>query len=414
MDHIQSVVDQLYKTHYGKLVSSLLFAFRNIELQSAEDIIQDSFAAALKDWRSNGLPSSPVNWLFKVAQHKTFNKIKQDKRFTGYEPIESNEITEINFPESVLEDQQLKVLFACAHPDLSPKIQVVITLKYVVNLKVEAIAKILAMTVDGVDKLLLRARQKIRDEKMLITFPEHAVLIRRLPIVHKVLYLLFNEGYKSSWGKEVFREELCEDAMLMTKELLLSPISNKETLALYALMLFHHSRFKSRFGPSGDILDLENQDRAGWNKDLIRVATDFLHQSGDTLISTYHIEASIAYIHCTSLSFKETNWSLISKLYVRLFQTQPNPFIELNYSIALYYSGDTKEAFKILTRLLEHPFMNQYYLLNGTLGKFYAMEGNEKSARKHLLKAIQLTNFDLEKNVFQKMIDDLQVENKTN
>jgi RNA polymerase sigma-70 factor (ECF subfamily) len=332
------------------------------------------------------------------------NTIKQISKITEPRHEIFFEEDDFEFPEFIFEDQQLRLLFACAHADLSPKVQVVITLKYVINLKVEAIAKILAMTIDGVDKMLLRARQKIRDEKILLQLPETISLKNRLPVVHKILYLVFNEGYKPSWGAEHLREELCEDAILMCKEIITAGIGNKETLALYALMLFHYARFKSRFGPSGDLLDLENQDRSLWNQELITLATNFLDQSRDTKISTYHIEASIAYVHCAALHFKNTNWSLISKLYLKLINEIPNPFIELNYAIALYYSGEKVGAFAILNQLLEHPFMNRYYPLNATLGKFNYLEGNDEAAVKFLNKAIQLTNLELEKKFIRKMM----------
>ena len=137
-----------------------------------------------------------------------------------------------------------------------------ITLKYVVNMKTEAIANVLAMRADAVDKLLVRARQKIREEKILLTTPPATALQPRLPIIHKIIYLIFNEGYKASWGKELLREELCEEALLLNKALIDNNLGNKETYALHALMLFNSARFQSRFGASGELIDLENQDRS--------------------------------------------------------------------------------------------------------------------------------------------------------
>ena len=157
MDIVQQEVDQLYKEHFGKMVASLLYSSRDIDPETAEDIVQDSFSSALADWRSKGIPSNSAGWIYKVCKHKALNKLRKDKRTIGLSERENFESVEIKFSESVLDDQQLKLLFACAHPDLSPKVQVVITLKYAVNLKVEAISKILGMTIDGVDKLLLRA-----------------------------------------------------------------------------------------------------------------------------------------------------------------------------------------------------------------------------------------------------------------
>jgi len=412
MDKVQQEIDRLYKSHYGKMVASLLYFSRDIDLETAEDLVQDSFSAALTTWSKDGIPSNTAGWIFKVCRNKALNKIKEGKRFRGLFENEDFHSGETKFSESAFDDQQLKLLFACAHPDLSPKVQVVITLKYVVNLKVEAIAKILAMTIDGVDKLLVRSRQKIRDEKILLEEPHLSALKPRLPIVHKILYIIFNEGYKSSWGKELIREELCEEALLMNKTLLESNIDDKETAALYALMLFNAARFKSRFGNSGELLDLEEQDRSLWNKDLIMLACDFLKKSDGDVTSSYHYEASIAYLHCTAKSFDSTDWVTISNLYLQLVQHSPNPFIELNYAIALYYSGKKQKALKILNDLQQNPFINQYYLLNATLGKINFLEGNYSKAKEFLVKTLGQTNFQVEKDFILKMIDKINMQEK--
>jgi len=405
MDKVQQEVDKLYKSHYGKMVASLLYFSQDIDLETAEDLVQDSFSSALTAWKEDAIPSNPAGWIFTVCRNKALNKIKEGKKFRTLFEDEDFNSGEIKISESVIKDQQLRLLFACAHPDLSPKVQVVITLKYVVNLKVEAIAKILGMTIDGVDKLLVRARQKIRDEKILLTEPDISALKLRLPIVHKIIYLIFNEGYKSSWGKELVREELCEEALLMNKALLDSKFGDKETAALHALMLFNAARFKSRFDASGELLDLEEQDRSLWDKDLILLACDFLNQSRGSVVSSYHFEASIAYLHCAAKSFDTTDWATITKLYHQLLETNPNPFVELNYAIALYYSGKKQHALKILNDLQQNPFLNQYYLLNATLGKINFLEGNYAKAKEFFLKTLGQTNFQVEKNFILKMLE---------
>src|SRR5450755_1304651 len=285
MDEVRLEADLLYKTHFGKMVSSLIRFSKDLDLKTAEDLVQDSFSAALISWEKDGLPVNSAAWLFRVCKNKALNKIKESKRFSKLfidEAIHPSDPTLSKFP---LDDHQLILLFACAHPDLSLKVQVVITLKYVINLKVEAISKILGMTIDGIDKLLVRVRQKIKDEKILFFEPGTEELESRIHIVHKILYLIFNEGYKSSWGKELIREELCEEALLMTRALLNSQIANKETSALYALMLFNAARFKARFGYGGELLDLEEQDRTSWNKELIQLAFVHLELSRGEMIS---------------------------------------------------------------------------------------------------------------------------------
>jgi RNA polymerase sigma factor (sigma-70 family) len=389
------------------MVSSLLYFSKSIDLETAEDLVQDAFTSALAHWPDDGVPQNPAGWIFRVCRNKALNKIKQEEKVRGLFENEDFGADEPRFTESPIDDQQLKLLFSCAHPDLSPKVQVVITLKYVVNLKVEAIAKILGMTLDGVDKMLLRARQKIRDEKILLTEPDLAFLKYRLQIVHKIIYLIFNEGYKSSWGKEILREELCEDALLMNKALLESGIGNKETAALHAMMLFNAARFKARFDASGALLDLEEQDRSLWNQDLIMYASSFLFQSQGQTVSSYHYEASIAYLHCMARDFKSTDWTAISKLYLQLLQNNPNPFVEMNYAIALYYSDQKKRALGILHTLQQKPFLNQYYLLNAALGKINFLEGDHEAARKYFLKTLTQTDSLVEKAYIRKLLDQI-------
>jgi RNA polymerase sigma-70 factor (ECF subfamily) len=404
MGEVQQQVDRLYKKQYGKMIAMLLYCFHDMDIATAEDVVQDVFSTALTSWNDDDIPANAEGWLFKVCRNKAINKLKESKRKLPDE-IKSPGVHETVFSEPLIKDRQLKLLFACAHPDLSPKAQVVITLKYIINLKVEAIARILAMSIDGIDKLLVRSRQKIKEERILFEEPPAALLKQRTSIVHKILYLVFNEGYKSSWGKELIREELCEDALIMTKILLESGFANKETDALFALMLFNAARLKSRFSASGELLDLEEQDRSLWDHDLILLGWKYLYASRDDVTSSYHYEASIAYLHCNAADFKSTDWDTIKGLYLKLLQLNFNPFIELNYAIALYYSGKKEDAFSILKRLQQNAFMHQYYLLNTALGKLYLLENDKLNAKNYLLTALKQTNMEAERIFIKKLLD---------
>jgi RNA polymerase sigma-70 factor (ECF subfamily) len=172
-------------------------------------------------------------------------------------------------------------------------------------------------------------------------------------------------------------------------------------------MLFNSARFASRFTATGELADLENQDRTLWNRDLINLARHFLTLSESDVISTYHLEAAIAHIHCGSDSFLATDWNTISALYDRLLQSNPNPFVELNYAIALYYAGKKEIAFSILNDLQRHSFLHQYVFLNMALGKFHQLEGNYLLAGQFLLTARDQAHFDKERDFIQKMIDRL-------
>lgn len=414
MDKVQNVVDQLYRQYFGKMVATLLYISRDIDPSTAEDIVHDSFSEALTHWKEKGIPSNTSGWIYTVCRNKALNKIKKDKRLEFTDVDQGSGSEEVKFSESLIEDHQLKLLFACANPALPPKTQVVITLKYVVNLKVEAIASVLGMTIDGVDKLLVRARQKIKNEKILFEEPNADSLHPRIQVVHKIIYLIFNEGYKSSAGKEIIRKELCEEALIMNKALLDSDIGTKETAALHALMLFNCARFDSRFDPNGMIVELERQDRSLWNKELIALAKDYLNRSNDFYLTSYHFEASIAYLHCDAADFQSTNWGLIAKLYKRLLENQSNPFVELNYAIALFYSGDRRQAFDILLELRSHPYMDHYFLLNSALGKFYYLDRDYELAKNFFNKALKQTNSQAEKKLIERHILEVESEARTN
>lgn len=403
MEKVQQMVDQLYKKHFGKMVTALLCFSRDIDLETAEDIVQDSFSAALVEWRGF-IPANPAGWIYRVCKNKALNRIKKNDLIRSFaQHGDFRELEELP-QDSFFDDHQLKLLFVCAHPNLSPKVQVIITLKYVANLKVESIARVFGMTVDGVDKLLQRARQKIRFENILLQEPGRAALQQRVPVVHKIIYLIFNEGYKASWGKEILREELCEEALLINKALLESNIGNKETMALHALMLFNAARFKARLGTAGELLDLEEHDRNLWNKDMIRLGVRYLQKSRSEASSAFHYEASIAYLHCMAENFKATNWQAISDLYQKLLQLNGNPFVELNYAIALYYAGHKNTSMEILRDLERNPFLNHYYLLNAALGKIYFMEGDYLLSEKYFRKTLGQTPFQLEKDYILRMM----------
>lgn len=397
-DIVREVVDGLYKSHYGKLVATLISRYQGIPLETVEDIVQDSFAAALAAWTADSLPANPAGWVFTVCRNKAINRIKEEKNRWLRLDEQSGPDDEVAAGDRAgwdgdggAADLPVKLLFACAHPDLSPKIQVVITLKYVANLKVDAIAGALGMTADAVEKMLFRARRKIREEGILLTGPAPGPSASRLPTVHKIIYLIFNEGYNPSSGEEAVNEDLCEEALLLAKELMDHRLGDTDTAALYALMLFNAARFRSRTGASGELLDLDQQDRSLWNRPMIALACDFFRDSREGAMSPYHYEAAIAWLHCSAPGFAATDWGTISGLYLQLLRMNPNPFVELNYAIALYFAGKKAEAFELMNGLLRQTFLNRYFLLNAALGKCYLLDSDYGRAKIFLARALEQT-----------------------
>ena len=404
MKEEQQAVDKLYKTHFGKMVTAMLQFSRDLNLETAEDLVQDAFYSALTTWQLKGIPDNPAGWVYKVCRNNALSFLKRNKSFKN--PFEEDRIIDEGAEpnEDPFDDRKMYLLFACAHPRLSSKMQVVITLKYVANLRGESLAKALGVTVDGIDKLLSRAKSLIRMENIFLKELTSRELEARLPMVHKIIYLIFNEGYRAGSGKEIIREDLCEESLIMTKSLLDNHICNGDTAALYSLLLFDAARLGARMTTSGELLDLEEQDRTLWNGDLIALGHFYFSQSqiqGE--MSPYHYEAASAYLHSHAKNFADTDWATITQLYTKLLQGSPNPFISLNYAIALYYDGQKLLAFDVLEGLRK-TFLERYYLLHAALGKLYLLEGEYEKSDFYLNKALSLTSFQAEKDFVRKML----------
>ena len=281
-------------------------------------------------------------------------------------PVAADEISEDGF-----KDAQLRMLMACCHPHLTPKTQVVLALKYVANLKVENIALQFGAEPDAIEKMLYRARQKIKSESLDLSTRLYGNSTERLSVMHKVIYLIFNEGYKQSGEKISQGKIMCEDALMLNKFLFDSPLCNPETKALQALMLFNVARFDARFDAQGNAVELEYQDRTLWDQSLIQLACFLLTESEDSIFSPYHLEAAIACVHCAARKFEDTDWEAICKYYEVLLKVYPNPFAEINYAVALQYNRQNDKALRILMDLRRNPYFNKLPILDMTIRKYF-------------------------------------------
>jgi len=370
MSELDKTIESLYKDKYGQLVSLLLQKFSSLTMESAEDLVQETFAEASSRWLQQGIPHNPGGWLYHTCKNKSLNLLKRANRtvdlWSATLLLEPEELSEGHF-----KDAQLLMLMACCHPNLAPKTQVVLALKYVANLKVETIALQLGTNIDTIDKTLYRARQKIKDESLVLASHHGSYSKERLSILHKVIYLIFHEGYKQP-GKNLDQgKALCEEALVLNKNLLDSPYSNPETKALQALMLFNTARFDTRYEANDKPIELEYQDRSLWNRELIRLAHHLLTESQDVTFSPYHLEASIAFVHCSAQKFEDTDWAAICRYYETLLKIYPSPFAEINYAVALQYNRQDKKAFDILMNLYQNPYFHTLPILETTLKKYY-------------------------------------------
>jgi RNA polymerase sigma-70 factor (ECF subfamily) len=189
--------------------------------------------------------------------------------------------------------------------------------------------------------------------------------------MHKVIYLIFNEGYKQTGDKKSQGKTMCEDALMLNKFLYDSLLCNPETKALQALMLFNAARFDARFDAQGNAVELEYQDRTLWDRSLIQLAGHLLAESEDVVFSPYHLEAAIAYVHCAARKFENTDWEAICKYYDVLLRVYPSPFAEINYAVALQYNHQNEKAFRILMDLYRNPYFHKLPILDMTIRKYF-------------------------------------------
>ncbi|HVB03070.1 MAG TPA: sigma-70 family RNA polymerase sigma factor [Chitinophagaceae bacterium] len=371
MNEFDQHIEILYKERFGQLISLILQRFRQLPIDWAEDIVQEAFTAAALHWPKTGMPENPSGWLYETCKNKSINLLKKISKTTDLSLAKTLTVAADEISEDGFNDAQLLMLMACCHPDMTPKMQVVLALKYVANLKVENIALQFGSEPDAIEKMLYRARQKIKSESLILSTWKYGISAERLSVMHKVIYLIFNEGYKQSDEKISQGKTLCEDALMLNKFLLDSSLCNPETKALQALMLFNVARFNARFDAQGNFVELEYQNRALWDQSLIQLADYLLIASHDSIFSPYHLEAAIACVHCAARKFEDTDWEAICKYYEALLNVYPNPFAEINYAVALQYNHQNDKALHILMDLHRNPYYNKLPILDITMRKYF-------------------------------------------
>ncbi|MEQ8423903.1 MAG: sigma-70 family RNA polymerase sigma factor [Cyclobacteriaceae bacterium] len=398
-------LDHLYKKLFVKMVAGLMKKFEIKDITVAEDAVQDTFLAAQTQW-PNKLPDNPEAWLFRVCR----NIAVKGRRPTDINLDEIDQQSDSTFFEEESEpiDKGFWMLVACANPRFSPKQQVIFALRYAAGFKVEQIAILLGTPRETITKTLQRLRKIVKDENIDFYSEETTISEPSQNAVLMVLYLMFSEGYKTSRGKSLLNIELCEDALAFTQIFVKNEkLVNPDAKALYALMLFNLSRFEARFTIEGELIDLENQDRSCWNVKMIGVAVRYLNEAKTQILSRYHIEAAIAFLHCSASSFATTEWHKIVSLYEQLRSLNESPFVLLNLAIAKFYANDIKEAFSMMVSLGEIAFINRYHLYHVAMGKMYSRMEDLSKAKLHFTKAITLTDNQIEKRYIQKLQDKL-------
>lgn len=367
-------VRQLFQQEFSKMVAVISSQFGLQHIETAEDIVSDTFLAATETWRAKGVPPNPAAWLYAVAKQKTLyhfrrNKILEEKVKPAIASAQETQEMAPDFSPQHIRDSQLQMLFAVCNPAIASEAQIGLALRILCGFGIEEIAEAFLSNKETINKRLFRAKEKLRAEKVSMELPSGPETGKRLDNVLHIIYLLFNEGYYSRTQNQTLQKELCYEALRLGVMLTEYEQTNvPKTNALVALMCFHASRFDAR--QSNDELQIlyDQQDEALWDQALIGQGVHYLKTSvHGNEISSYHLEAKIAYWHC----IKEDTpgkWEDILQLYNQLLLVNYAPVVALNRTYALYKANGWQVALAEAKKLqLDNNHF--YFLLLGELYK---------------------------------------------
>ncbi len=411
-------LEHLFRRESGKLVSVLTKIFGPHNLELAEDVVQDTLLKALERWKYHGVPDNPSAWLFTTARNKALDVLRRDKYHKEFaaeiSPLLKSEYSvrptlENLVTEDQIEDEQLRMMFVCCHPSVSEEAQVALILKTLCGFSVGEIAKAFITSEETITKRLYRAREQFREKKVEFELPSPSDLQTRIENVLTAVYLIFNEGYSSSYHDSLVREDLVEEALRLCKMLTDHPLTNQpESRALLALMCFQSARIPARVNKDGNLVQLKDQDRNLWSKEMIALGIKFLESAsvGDK-ISSYHLEAAIAHEHCIARSYSETDWKKILRLYDWLLETKPDALVALNRLIVFGEVNGPAAALKEIEKLPNLERVQGYYLYPAVLGEWHAQLGQHDDAKKYFERAMELTHSATEKQLLSGKIEKL-------
>lgn len=396
------------------MVSFLTHSYGIHFIDDAEDIAQDTLVSAFHNWSYNGIPDNPEGWIRRVANNKALNILKKEQVRTRYAHgakghSSKSHSDDHNFLEEV-QDSMLRMILACCDPSISSKSQIILVLSVLCGFSRKEIANALLDEEEAIKKRLFRAKKLLRENDFSPESLTGNELSPRLNVTYSCMYLLFNEGYNSSHHDDLIRKDLCLEAMRLTKLLVERYPNDTSANALLALMCFHVARFDERIDNSGAIVLFKDQNRSNWNEELIRKGDYYLANSavGNDL-NAYHIEASIAAIHCHASSYEKTNWLFIKKLYERLYKIKPSPIIQLNLAIVESQLSGIDSGIEQLNKLaIKESKLQKYHLLYATLGEFYSQKNERDKAISNFETALSLTSSSKEELLLKNKIASLQ------
>lgn len=418
MSEIAERVEVTFRAEHGHVLGALVAQLGDLDL--AEDALQDAMLTALETWHRDGIPNNPAAWMTTVARRKGIDRLRRDKNYLEKQTelqwhAELERPEDLRFDEQPIPDERLKLMFTCCHPALAPEAQVALTLRTLGGLTTPEIARAFLVPVPTMNQRITRAKNKIRAAGIPYQIPPAERIPERLDAVLHVLYLIFNEGYAATQGDDLIRQELCAEAVRLTRVLVelldreKTLASNAEALGLLAMMLLHNARRAARVDEQGDIVLLEHQDRALWNQNEIWQGVVLLDRAMELRQpGAYQLQAAISALHAQAPTYAETDWAQIAALYGELARIEPSPVIELNCAVAVGMAFGAAAGLAAMQNFGLAKSLADYHLYHAARADLLRRAGSEDGARHAYARALELAQTRAERVFLMRRLEEMK------